>query len=179
MSKKKPTTSCGCVSAEKSKSLFANMSEEDKLAKFSRPTHGMSKSREFQCWSDIKGRCLNTNNRWYPSYGGRGITVCDSWLNSFESFYNDMGECPPKFSLDRVDVNGNYCKENCRWATAKQQQRNRTDTEWIDSPLGYHPVADVAELLGLTTSCLKHRLSVGWSWEKITSKPSQRKSKEK
>jgi hypothetical protein len=169
--------SCGCTAAEKAKVRAQAMSKEDKIRVFGRPTHGMSKTKEFQCWADLKVRCINPNNKWYPYYGGRGISVCDRWLESFENFYEDMGDCPTGMSLDRIDVNGDYCKENCRWATAKQQQRNRTDTEWVESPLGHYTLADTAEMLGLTISCLKHRLKVGWSWDKIINTPPLRKKK--
>lgn len=171
--------SCGCVSAEKARIRCAEMSKEERLKTFSHPTHGLSKTKEFKAWADAKSRCMNKQNAWYESYGGRGITFSEDWLISFETFYSDMGQCPEGYSLDRIDVNKGYCKENCRWASAKQQQRNRTDTEWVDSPLGKHPIADVAEMLGLTTSCLKHRLTVGWDWDRIINTPSQRKSKGK
>jgi hypothetical protein len=73
----------------------------------------------------MKGRCSNKNLRSYQHYGGRGITVCDEWKESFENFYADMGKRPsPKHSIDRIDVDGNYCKENCRWASKQTQSRN-------------------------------------------------------
>lgn len=80
---------------------------------------------EHNSWVAMKQRCYYKGYRRYDRYGGRGIKVCDSWLESFENFYNDMGPKPsPKHSLDRIDTNGNYCPENCRWADQKTQTQN-------------------------------------------------------
>jgi hypothetical protein len=87
-------------------------------------THGLSKSKEYQCWRAFKNRCTNINNVQYPDYGGRGITVSDSWLD-FANFFNDMGICPDGYQIDRIDNNKGYCKENCRWTTRKINSRNR------------------------------------------------------
>lgn len=87
--------------------------------------HGMWKTRIYRVWSGIKSRCLNENNERYNDYGGRGITICDEWLQ-FENFYNDMGNAPtPKHQIDRIDNNKGYSKENCRWVTASQNMANR------------------------------------------------------
>jgi hypothetical protein len=73
----------------------------------------------------MKQRCLNYNSKDYTNYGGRGIKVCDRWINSFINFYNDMGDRPLGTSIDRIDVNGNYEPSNCRWSTSKEQQNNK------------------------------------------------------
>jgi len=100
------TRSCGC----KSKVL----------------KHGMSSSSEYQAWSSMKARCLNPKNKAYKYYGGRGISICEQWINSFETFYSDIGHKPdPTYSLDRIDSNGNYELSNCRWATPNEQWENR------------------------------------------------------
>lgn len=94
-----------------------------------RKTHGMRKSREYHIWTGIKQRCYNKNELGYRHYGGRGIVMSDKWLHSFETFYADMGSCPSEdHSIERVDVNGNYCKENCTWATDAEQAANRRNT---------------------------------------------------
>jgi hypothetical protein len=76
-------------------------------------------------WSNIKQRCYNVNNKDYKHYGGRGIKVCDRWLESFENFLEDMGDRPDGYSLDRIDNNENYEPSNCRWADKETQIKNR------------------------------------------------------
>jgi hypothetical protein len=88
--------------------------------------HNKRYTAEYLTWIRIKTRCYNEKNDNYRYYGGRGIEVCDKWINSFQDFFNDMGEKPsPEYSIDRINPNGNYEPINCRWATKIQQANNK------------------------------------------------------
>ena len=91
-------------------------------------THGKRHSAEYVAWANMKTRCLNTRSASYRDYGGRGIVICERWINSFENFLADMGERPVGRTLERKNVNGNYEPGNCVWATMEQQARNRRTT---------------------------------------------------
>lgn len=96
-----------------------------------------NKSKEYRTWQDMKRRCYKPNAPMYKHYGGRGITVCARWIDSFENFLTDMGECPEgkRMSIDRIDVNGNYEPSNCRWATPAEQIANRRSKAEIKADL--------------------------------------------
>lgn len=88
-------------------------------------THGESKTRQYGVWASMKNRCNNITVKNYAAYGGRGISVCQRWLEKYENFLTDMGPCPEGLTLDRIDNDGNYEPKNCRWSTPKEQAQNR------------------------------------------------------
>lgn len=133
-------------------------------------THGRAATAEYRIWQHVKGRCTNPNNKAYPYYGGRGITVCDRWIGSFESFFEDMGLRPsPKHSIDRIDNDGGYSPGNCRWATAKEQANNcrPKDIKGEKHPrarLTWQQVREIRSLRGqLSARLIARRFGVGKS----------------
>jgi hypothetical protein len=88
-------------------------------------------SKEFESWRAAIDRCNRINNASYSNYGGRGIKVCDRWINSFSNFFEDMGKCPDDCTLDRIDTNGNYEPSNCRWSTPEIQNNNKRNSHFI------------------------------------------------
>lgn len=116
-------------------------------------------TKEYRAWQGTKNRCYNKNNQDYKDYGGRGIKVCDRWLNSFENFLEDMGESPSKLhSIDRKDVNGNYEPENCRWATPKEQSFNRRNTRTYQFNGKQMLLADIAKELNISIGAARQRI---------------------
>lgn len=112
----------------------------------------------YKSWHMMKQRCSNPNNKQYKDYGGRGILLCERWVD-FSNFLADMGERPENMTLDRIDNNGNYEPSNCRWATRKQQQRNmRTNTIWTHNGIS-KCVTEWAEDLGCEPHTLFERVN--------------------
>jgi hypothetical protein len=118
-------------------------------------------SPEYKVWNNFKTRCYNPNTINYNRYGGRGIIVCDKWL-SFEGFLEDMGKRPSNdYSLDRIDNDGNYCKDNCRWVTRKEQTRNRSSNIYVLYKENKIILKDLAKEVGLDYQVIKRRLDKG------------------
>lgn len=133
-------------------------------------THGREGTSTYNIWAGLIQRCTNPHNREYPRYGGRGIAVCERWLKSFSDFLSDMGEKPAGKSIDRIDNDGNYEPGNCRWATRKEQQRNRSTTAMLTYRGKTLPMAAWAEKLGIKRKILERRIRDGWPLEKAFSK---------
>ena len=110
-------------------------------------------------------RCENPNHKSYKDYGGRGITVCERW-KLFENFYEDMGERPEATSLDRIDFNGNYELENCRWADSIQQGNNKRSSKMIEFDGKVQTSIQWAREYGIGPKTLLYRLKNGWGIEK-------------
>lgn len=151
------TQSCGCLQVKSVTKLNT--------------THGLSKKPEYKTWLKMKARCLNPNNDSYESYGGKGIEVCDRWLESFENFYLDMGEKPKgKYSIDRLFPEGHYEPSNCRWATTKQQARNKSTTvliKWIGREQCLMDWAkELSPILGVSSRTICGRVKRGWPIDK-------------
>ena len=121
-------------------------------------THGLTGTRTYNAWQNLRDRCNNPNNIGYSGYGGRGIKVCQEWDSSFEAFLRDMGVCPPKLTIDRIDNNKGYEPGNCRWVTMKENNNNRRVR--IDAVrFEGKSINEWAEILGEKTDTIKHRLA--------------------
>lgn len=165
--------SCGCLQSE-----LVSQRMRDPLRRTipTHKTHGKTSTPEFNVWSKMKHRCSSPSNKCYRHYGGRGITVCDRWLHSFENFLTDMGARPTsKHSIDRIDGNGNYEPGNCRWATMTQQIRNRSISLHVTYEGVTRPLPEWCEIKGLSYHGVRQRLRKGWSPERAFETPMQAK----
>lgn len=152
------TKSCGCIRRETCASQASN-----------RFTHRMTNTPTYRSWSAMRGRCTRPNDPAFDRYGGRGIKVCDRWLNSFENFLEDMGERPEGKTLDRENNDGNYEPGNCRWATRIEQQNNRRNSRKIDHNGLSLTAAEWTRKLGLGRGAVTTRLFAGWTVERALS----------
>lgn len=113
-------------------------------------THKQSKTTEYRIWTNMKTRCYNPNNRWFHRYGGRGIVMCDRWLQSFENFLTDMGPRPSRaHTIERLNNDGNYEPSNCKWATFNEQAVNRSNTRTVMINGVRMNIRDAANALGI------------------------------
>ena len=137
-------------------------------------THRMSKTPEFVAWADMKQRCFNENHKRYKDYGGKGIGICQKWINSFEEFYKDMGDKPePKseYSLDRINNQGDYEPQNCKWRTWEEQYNNRNTCIYITYNNKTQTITQWAKEIGLHPTSLMKRLKTGKSIEESLTLP--------
>ena len=143
-------------------------------------THGFTtsskggNSREYAIWNSMKQRCLNKNNKQYPEYGGRGITVCSRWKDSFEKFYADMGKRPFKgASLERLDNNKGYSPDNCKWANRDTQNNNKRNNRPITLNGVTKNLGQWASEFGVSHSTIIHRIKAGWDIERAITQPAR------
>lgn len=134
-------------------------------------THNLTNSSEYAAWRKAKARCLNPNDKGYKNYGGRGIRMCDEWLNSFETFIKDIGFKPTeKHSLDRIDFNGDYKRDNCRWATRIEQNRNQRKNVFITHNGVSKTISEWSEIIGIYGTVIKARIKRGWPIDRVLSR---------
>ena len=127
-------------------------------------THKMTGTPEYKAWKNMKARCFNPNTKNYSDYGGRGITICDRWKNSFQNFLADMRSRPTaKHSLDRIDNDGDYSAENCRWATRVEQANNKSTNRLITIGCVTLTIAQWTKEMGFSERVIYNRLEDGWS----------------
>lgn len=152
---------CGKTLSVKSTSLNKGRSNGCGCCKYNNRTHYKSKSKEYRIWSSMRERCNNPKNKYYYNYGGRGITVCERW-GKFENFFEDMGIKQGKLSLDRIDNNKGYSKENCRWATKFEQDNNKRNTIFINTVFGRISIREASVLSSIKHSTISFRIKLGW-----------------
>lgn len=128
--------------------------------------------RIYKAWCHIKDRCYNQNCKDYANYGERGITVCDEWINNSQAFYNWAinNGYESNLTLDRIDVNGNYSPDNCRWVDRKQQARNRRNTIYITYKGETMSLPDWCDRLNLRYDTIKRRYYRGWTVARMFNK---------
>ena len=154
--KRGQSKSCGCINREK------------------HTKHGMIKTRMYNIWMSMKQRCADANCKSYKDYGGRGIKVCDEWVNDFQAFYDwaMANGYRDNLSIDRIDVNGDYEPDNCRWVTRKTQNNNSRKNRYYSYNGETHTIAEWSEIMGIGYSALYARIERGWTIERaLTQKP--------
>lgn len=124
----------------------------------------------YSVWQSMKQRCNNPNSPSYHRYGGRGISVCKEWNEDFYQFVADMGERPQGTTLERIDNEQGYMPSNCRWATRKEQQRNRANKVMVDIQGVKYRAIELVDISGLKSDTIVHRASLGLSYEQVISK---------
>jgi hypothetical protein len=140
-----------------------------------RETHGMKGTATYRAWVSMKNRCLNPKADSWEWYGGKGITVCAEWVDSFTRFWEDMGTCPEGFTLERREGDKGYDKANCLWTTRQVQNRNRASNILISYKEKTQCLLDWTNELGLPYNTIRMRLKAGWCIEEAFTRPIQEK----
>lgn len=122
----------------------------------------------YHVWQSMRDRCMNPKSRAWNDYGGRGIKICERW-NDFKTFAADMGDRPEGHSLDRIDNNGGYSRENCRWADKKTQQRNRRVAVYVTVEGKKYRALDLASIAGVKTDTIVSRANRGLPYDQVVS----------
>lgn len=136
--------------------------------------HGMKNTRLYRVWKHMKARCLNPNDKRYKDYGGRGIQICDDWKNDFASFYKwaVSNGYNNNLSIERIDVNGNYCPENCKWIKMAEQAWNKRNSYKLTLNGETHCISEWAQITGIPVTTLTARIKEnGWDVEKALTTP--------
>lgn len=152
------TKSCTCLNRE--------------LAKMRALRHGMTDTKPYKAWKNMKSRCLNERATYYEDYGGRGIQICDRWKNSFDAFWADMKPTyMQELLIGRKDVNGDYSPENCLWTDRNSQCRNRRSNRLVETPSGTVTIQELAEISGINYHTLIKRVNRGWAYDLLLEPP--------
>lgn len=157
---KRGTRSCGCLKGIVSKQRST--------------THGMTKSKLYYCWSNVKQRCCCETNKAFKNYGGRGIKMCEDWKNSFESFARWAASAGYKegLTIERIDVNGDYCPENCKWISLSDQATNRRSNIVVDYNGESHCLSEWCEMYDVDYYLVYNRMHKNhWSFERAIFEP--------
>lgn len=164
------TKSCGCLETGKFINGFAKR-------------HGGSAERLYRVWGGMRNRCYDKNRQEYPSYGGRGIRICDEWLHDYGAFRRwayengfDPGATGYECSIDRIDPDGDYSPENCRWIPMSEQTWNRRDTWCLEYRGRRMTLVDASLVHGVAMSTIRTRIKRGWSVERAIETPARRMS---
>ena len=156
------TKSCGCYGKETStQNVLKNK------------THGLTRTRIYKIYKGMKRRCLRESEKAYKYYGARGVTICEEWLNDFLAFYNwsMKNGYSEELSIDRIDYNGNYEPNNCRWTSAKEQANNTRRNHSISYNGETHNICEWENLTGIDRHAIKARIEKGWSLDKVFGTP--------
>lgn len=162
------TKSCGCLARERSSARIIKLATK----------HGKSGTAEYLAWLNMVKRCGDRKTPYFKNYGGRGIAVCDDWKNSFETFLRDMGTRPSgKYSLDRIDNNGNYEPSNCRWSTKVEQQTNMRSNRVFSLNGETHHAAEWCRIFAMNDGTFSHLVTQAKNPEQALERLAQRRQR--